>query len=190
MPIGLVALVVVSRVLNLPHAPRAAASTTGAPWRWPSGLVPLLVVAEQGRSGAGAPPRSLALYVIGALGVAAFVWIERRMGDDALLPLRLFSNPLFRLSTIITVVHRRRDVRRIALVPQYLQIVRARAPTRAGLEMLPLVARHDGRLDHLGQLTSRTGRYKIFPVVGLGLMVGMALFHFLLTPTPLCRWSS
>ncbi len=56
------------------------------------GLVPLLIVAEQGRTWGWGSPAPFACYVIGVVGVVAFIFIERRMGDDALMPLRLFRH--------------------------------------------------------------------------------------------------
>ena len=89
MPIGIAALFVVSATLNLPHFRRdhridwwGAAFLTIA-------LVPLLTVAEQGRTWGWGSGRSLACYVVGVLGVAAFVFAEWRIGDEALIPLRL-----------------------------------------------------------------------------------------------------
>ena len=76
------------------------------------GLVPLLIVAEQGRSGAGAPPASLVCYVVGGVGLLLFVSIERWYGDDALLPLRLFRNSVFSLVTLDRRDRRHGDVRR------------------------------------------------------------------------------
>src|SRR5690606_27202794 len=91
VPIALVALVVVTRVLHLPH------TRTDHRIDWPDALalvlclVPLLIVAEQGRTWGWGEGRSVLCYVLGAVGLVAFLLCERRYGDVALLPLRLFS---------------------------------------------------------------------------------------------------
>ncbi|MCD2190810.1 DHA2 family efflux MFS transporter permease subunit [Actinomycetospora soli] len=181
VPIGIIAFTVVWRVLNLPHTRRehridwpGAASLAVA-------LVPLLIVAEQGQTWGWDSTWAIVCYVVGVVGIIAFVLSERAYGDDALLPLRLFRNGVFSLTTVIAVITGIGMFGGIAIVPQYLQIVGGSSPTQAGLEMIPLVGGIMVASIISGQLTSRTGRYKVFPVIGLGLMtLGMFLFHFLL----------
>jgi MFS family permease len=61
-------------------------------------------------------------------------------------------------------------------IPLYLQIVKGASPTKAGLLLLPLVAGIMGASLVAGQVTSRTGRYRMFPIIGSGLLViGMGL---------------
>ena len=181
VPIGIVAFVVVWRVLNLPHSRRERRIDWPGASALAVALVPLLIVAEQGQTWGWGSGSAILCYAIGVVGLIAFVLAERAYGDDALLPLRLFSNNVFSLTTIIAVITGIGMFGGIAIVPQYLQIVTGSSPTRAGLEMLPLVGGLMVASIVSGQLTSRTGRYKVFPVIGLGLMtIGMALFHFLL----------
>jgi MFS family permease len=59
----------------------------------------------------------------------------------------------------------------IAAIPLYLQIVKGASPTKAGLLLLPMIAAMMSASLLSGQVTSRTGRYKIFPVAGSCLMV-------------------
>ena len=86
VPIGAVALVVVAKVLNLPHTRRGPRRID-----WPGatllavGLVPLLLVAEQGRAWGWGSAASVSCYVLGGLGLLFFVLVERWYGDDALL---------------------------------------------------------------------------------------------------------
>jgi EmrB/QacA subfamily drug resistance transporter len=181
VPIGILAFAVVWRVLNLPHSRREHRID------WPGAaalamtLVPVLIVAEQGQTWGWGSGLAILCYAIGAVGLVAFVLAERAYGDDALLPLRLFRNGVFSLTTVIAVITGIGMFGGIAIVPQYLQIVGGATPTRAGLEMIPLVGGIMVASIVSGQLTSRTGRYKVFPVIGLGLMtLGMVLFHFLL----------
>ena len=181
VPIGILAFTVVWRVLNLPHSRREHHIDWPGAAALAVALVPLLIVAEQGQSWGWGSGLSILYYAIGAVGIVAFVLAERAYGDDALLPLRLFRNGVFSLTTIIAVITGIGMFGGIAIVPQYLQIVGGATPTRAGLEMVPLVGGIMVASIVSGQLTSRTGRYKVFPVIGLGLMtVGMLLFHFLL----------
>ncbi len=181
VPIGIIAFTVVWRVLNLPHSRRERRIDWPGASALAVALVPLLIVAEQGQTWGWGSGSALLCYGIGVVGLIAFVLAERAYGDDALLPLRLFRNGVFSLTTVIAVITGIGMFGGIAIVPQYLQIVTGASPTRAGLEMLPLVGGLMVASIVSGQLTSRTGRYKVFPVIGLGLMtIGMALFHFLL----------
>ncbi|MGW4520617.1 MDR family MFS transporter [Amycolatopsis sp. NPDC004378] len=175
VPIALAALVVVSKVLNLPHTRVDQKVDYWGAVALATGLVPLLIVAEQGREWGWGSAASIAMYVVGALGVAAFVWIERRMGDAALLPLRLFKRPVFRMSTLVTVVQGAGMFGAMMSLPLYLQIVKGATPTQAGLQMLPLTLGIMTASMTSGRLISKTGRYKMFAVAGIGLMAA-ALF--------------
>ncbi|MEJ2867209.1 DHA2 family efflux MFS transporter permease subunit [Actinomycetospora sp. OC33-EN08] len=181
VPIGIIAFTVVWRVLNLPHTRREHRIDWPGASALAVALVPLLIVAEQGQSWGWGSTWAIVCYVVGAVGIVAFVLAERAYGDDALLPLRLFRNGVFSLTTVIAIITGVGMFGGIAIVPQYLQIVGGSSPTEAGLEMIPLVGGIMVASIISGQLTSRTGRYKVFPVIGLGLMtLGMVLFHFLL----------
>ncbi|MGV9367490.1 MDR family MFS transporter [Amycolatopsis sp. NPDC003731] len=175
VPIALAALVVVTKVLNLPHTRVDQKVDYWGAVSLAVGLVPLLVVAEQGREWGWGSAASIAMYVVGALGVTAFVWIERRMGDAALLPLRLFKRPVFRMSTIVTVVQGAGMFGAMMSLPLYLQIVKGATPTQAGLQMLPLTLGIMVASLTSGRIIAATGRYKMFAVAGIGLMAA-ALF--------------
>ncbi|GAA1942278.1 MDR family MFS transporter [Amycolatopsis minnesotensis] len=175
VPIALAALVVVSKVLNIPHTRVAQKVDYWGAVTLTAGLVPLLIVAEQGREWGWGSAASLVMYAIGALGVAAFIWQERRMGDAALLPLRLFKRPVFRVATMVTVVQGVGMFGAMMSLPLYLQIVKGATPTAAGLQMLPLTLGIMVASLTSGRVISRTGRYKAFAVAGLGIM-SAALF--------------
>lgn len=172
VPLGIVALFVVSKVLDVPHTRREHRID------WPGGialavgLVPLLIIAEQGRSWGWASERALLCYGIGVMGIVAFLLAERRIGDDALLPLRFFRNGVFGWGSVAGFVAGTAMFGALATVPLYLQIVKGATPTEAGLQTLPLVAGIMSMSVVSGLLISRTGRYKIWPVLGVVLMIG------------------
>jgi EmrB/QacA subfamily drug resistance transporter len=171
VPLGFLAFAVVMRVLHLPHQRREHRID------WPGALalitclVPLLIVAEQGRTWGWTSTGALLCYAIGAVGLGAFVLAERAYGDDALLPLRLFGNRSFAVAGMGSVVMGAGMFGGLLLLPQYLQIVQGSSPTVAGLQMLPLVAGIMTGAMGSGIAIGRTGRYKIFPLVGIVLMV-------------------
>ncbi|WP_280355245.1 MDR family MFS transporter [Nocardia otitidiscaviarum] len=187
VPIGLVALAVVSRVLRLPKVERSK-----VPVDWfgvlmlAIGIVPLLVVAEQGREWGWSSGGSLACYLIGALGILGFIAVEARQGDAALIPLRTFKNSTFALGVVISFVVGMAMFGGITLLPQYLQVVQGSSPTLAGMQMLPLVLGMMTASIISGQLISRTGRYRWFPPIGAVLVtLGMFLLHLVSADTEL-----
>ncbi|PPK98108.1 EmrB/QacA subfamily drug resistance transporter [Kineococcus xinjiangensis] len=185
VPIGIAAMVVVYRNLHLPKPgvrhrldwPGALALVTA--------LVPLLVVAEQGRDWGWTSTAALLCYAIGGAGVVAFVVAERAMGDEALLPLRLFRNRTFAVGSLGSFVLGMGMFGGFAVLPQYLQVVKGSTPTEGGLQMLPLTLGIIAASAVCGQVIARTGRYKPLPVIGTVLMVvALLLFSRIDADTP------
>jgi len=186
VPIAAAAFVVVTKVLQLPK------QRTDHRIDWPGALalivclVPLLTVAEQGREWGWGSGRSLGCFVIGAIGVIAFVLIERWYGDEALIPLRLFRNRTFAVGSSSSFILGMAMFGGLLVLPLYLQIVKGASPTIAGLETLPLVLGIMAGSIFCGQMISRTGRYRIFPIVGSALMLAaLLIFSRIGADTPL-----
>src|SRR5665647_1023318 len=139
------------------------------------GLVPLLLVAEQGREWGWDSPRALACYGAGVVGLALFLLAERRAGDDALLPLRLFGNRTFSSSALINTIIGMGMFGGLTTLPLYLQITKGMGPTAAGLALLPLTLGIMVTSIVSGQTIGRTGRYRVFPILGTGLLALGAL---------------
>ncbi|MGW1678442.1 MDR family MFS transporter [Saccharopolyspora sp. NPDC002376] len=177
LPVGLVALAVVTKVLNVATERvqhridyLGAASLVVL-------LVPLLTVAEQGREWGWLSSLSLTMFGIGTLGLVLFVLAERRMGAEALLPLRMFRLPSFRMGNILNFLVGIGMFGGLSSVPLYLQIVKGLNPTEAGLMLLPMTAGIMISSGTVGQLIARTGRLKVFPIIGSALMAS-SLFLF------------
>ncbi|BFU46540.1 MDR family MFS transporter [Krasilnikovia sp. MM14-A1004] len=188
VPIGIAAMAVVAKVLHLPH------HRTDHRIDWPGaltliiGLVPLLTVAEQGREWGWGSSRSITCYVIGALGLVAFIIAERAYGDEALLPLRLFRNRTVAVGATSSTIVGMAMFGGLMTVPLYLQIVKGSSPTIAGLQMIPFVVGIMAGSITAGQLIARTGRYRIFPIIGSALMaVALGLFGLIGADTPLWK---
>ena len=186
VPIGVIALIVVARVLNVPHnSIRQRIDWWGASTLI-VGLVPILVAAEQGQTWGWGDIKTVVCYVVGALGVIAFIVTEKLMKDAALIPLRLFKNRTFSLVIVAGVIVGVAMFGGITLIPQYLQIVKGSSPTVSGLQTLPLMVGLMGASLGSGQITARTGKYKIFPIIGsLFIVAGSLLFTQLHYDTPL-----
>jgi EmrB/QacA subfamily drug resistance transporter len=171
LPIGLVALFLVLSFLHIPH--HAAVSKVVDWWGVVTiivGVVPILIVAEQGREWGWTSLSSITAYVVGVVGIVSFILIERKMGDDALLPLTLFQSRTFSLTTLLGVVVGMGMFGGMISLPLVLQIVYGASPTESGYLMIPMVLGLMTSSIVSGRITSKTGKYKIFMVVGSGLM--------------------
>jgi EmrB/QacA subfamily drug resistance transporter len=185
VPLGILALVVVARVLNIPHTRRDHRIDWPGALLLAVGVVPLLIVAEQGRIWGWTSLASVSCVLLGIAGLVLFVLAERRMGDDALLPMRFFRQDVFAWGSVAGFVAGMGMFGAIALLPLYLQIVKGSTPTQAGLQSLPLVLGIMSMSLFSGQLIARTGRYKVWPVLGLSLMiVGIGLLALMGVDTP------
>ena len=130
------------------------------------GLVPLLLVAEQGNTWGWGSPAALGCYVVGLAGIGLFLIVEARAGDQALTPLRLFRDRTFAIVTVGGVIVGMAMFGGMMTLPLYMQIVHGADPMESGLMMLPLVAGMMGASIVSGQLISRTGRVREFPIFG------------------------
>ena len=171
IPIGAVALLLVVSYLHVPHL---EAKSKKIDW-WGVltiiiGVVPLLIVAEQGREWGWASPNSITAYVLGVVGIISFIIIERKMGEDAILPLHLFKSRTFSLTTLLGVIVGMGMFGGMISLPLVLQIVYGASPTESGYLMIPMVMGLMTSSILSGQITSKTGKYKIFMVLGTAFM--------------------
>ncbi|UXN23925.1 DHA2 family efflux MFS transporter permease subunit [Curtobacterium flaccumfaciens] len=188
VPIGIIALFMVLTFLHLPKF-----GDRGKPridW-WGATLVivtlvPLLLIAEQGREWGWDSPAAFACYAIGALGLIAFIIVERAMGDDAILPMKLFGSRVFSMSAILSVLVGFGMFGAMLTIPLYLQIVKGVTPTESGFAMLPMVLGLMISSIASGQIISRTGNYQAFPITGTAFTaVGFTVLTFLTADRPL-----
>ncbi len=119
----------------------------------------------------------IGLAVAGAALLAFFILVERRV-DEPILPLRLFRNSVFVVAGGVGFVIGLAMFGAITFLPVFLQLVDGASATNSGLNLLPLMAGLLTASISSGQIISRRGRYKIFPVVGTALS---ALGVFLLS---------
>jgi EmrB/QacA subfamily drug resistance transporter len=175
LPIGLAALTVVFLFLHLPakHVKQkidywGAAAITLA-------IVPLLLVAEQGRSWGWGSLNSFLCYGLGVAGIFWFLLAEKRAGDYALIPLRLFRNTTFGLSSLLNFIIGIGMFGAIAMLPMYLQLVKGLTPTEAGLMMITFTVGILAGSITAGRTISASGTYRIFPIMGTGILTVAAV---------------
>jgi EmrB/QacA subfamily drug resistance transporter len=119
-------------------------------------------------------PLILGLIAVAVLGLVAFVLVERAAAEPV-LPLRLFANRSFAVTSVVGLIVGFAMFGSITYFPVFLQVVKGVSPTASGMQMLPMMGGLLAMSVLSGQLISRTGRYKLFPVLGTGI-VTVALF--------------
>ncbi len=122
--------------------------------------------------GTSYPWNSLFIIATGAGGLvltALFVWAEHRAAEP-IIPLRLFRNRVFTSASTIGFVVGFAMFGALTFLPLFLQVVKGVSPTASGLRLFPLMGGFFISSIGSGQLVSRWGRYKVFPVVGTALM--------------------
>lgn len=186
VPIGVVALGIVLKALHLPKTHRRVRIDWWGAATVITATVPLLVVAEQGRTWGWLSTASISCYLIGIFSAVAFVMIERAMGDDALIPMKMFKSQTFTMATILGVFVGFGMFGAMMTIPLYLQLVKGATPTESGLLMLPMILGLMIASIVSGQVMAKTGSYKWFPRVGTAFMIlGFYLFTRLTWDSPL-----
>jgi EmrB/QacA subfamily drug resistance transporter len=190
VPFGLLTMAVVAVVLKLPKPrakPRldilgalllAAASTClvlltswgGTEYEWGSEVI----------LGLGA----------GAVGATLLFLVAERLAPEPLIPLRLFRDSVFNITALVGLVIGVALFGAASYLPTFLQMVDGASATESGLLMLPMMGGIVGASIISGQLISRTGHYRVHPILGSALsVVGMWLLSHLDTDTPRLHYS-
>jgi EmrB/QacA subfamily drug resistance transporter len=170
VPIGLVALVVINRVLKLDHVKRHAKIDYAGAGLLVAGVSSLLIgisnVGDAGRVTSSA----LGFLLVGAVLVFGFVGWEFK-ATEPILPMRLFRNDVFRVTTSLSLITGAVMFGAIIFLPQYMQTVRHVSPTLSGLRLLPLLGGLLLTSIGSGQLISRGSGYKKYVVTGTAMLV-------------------
>nr|WP_246212344.1 MFS transporter [Streptomyces abyssomicinicus] len=184
VPFGLVTLVVVAFVLKLPKpAVRPRLDVLGTVLLATASTCLVLLTSWGGTEYAWGSREILGLAAGAVLSSALFV-VAERFAAEPLIPLRLFRDSVFNVTALAGMVVGIALFGAASYLPSYLQMVDGATATESGLLMLPMMGGVVGASVVSGQLISRTGRYRIYPILG-GLLsaVGMLLLSFLDTGT-------
>lgn len=178
LPIGVVALVVIATTLHIPV--RSAKHTIDYLGTFLIAAVAtclVLVASLGGTTWAWDSAQIIGLAVLGVVLAVVFVQVERRAAEPV-LPLKLFRIRTFTLSAVISFVVGFAMFGAMTYLPTFLQVVQGISPTLSGVHMLPMVIGLLLSSTVSGQIVSRTGRWKVFPVVGTGVTtLGLLLLH-------------
>jgi EmrB/QacA subfamily drug resistance transporter len=172
LPIGLGALVVCSFALKLPVDRREHSIDYLGSAAIVTGVTSLLLYLNwAGTSYGWASWQGLLLLGAAILLTVGFVLIERRAAEP-ILPLRLFRNPIFSVGNGFGFFAGFAMFGGIIYLPVYLQAVQGMSATKSGLGMLPAVAGIMATAITSGRLMAKTGKYKIYPIVGAAVIIG------------------
>lgn len=185
LPFGILALVITSAVLHIPKIKRehsidylgAALLVTGV-------TAILLSIAVYGPQNGWADSRTLTYLAVGTVLSVVFVIWEGK-ATEPILPMRLFKNHTFTLTSVLGAVIGAGMFGAIVMLPLYLQIVKGDSATDAGLKLIPLMLGIVTTSIFSGKRITTTGKYKKFPIIGTAIMtVGILLMTTLTRATP------
>jgi EmrB/QacA subfamily drug resistance transporter len=188
LPVGLAALVVTSAVLKMPVVRREhQIDYAGAALIVAAVSCLLLYLDWRGNAYGWTEAGSLALLAGFLLLAVLFVLVELRSAEP-IIPMRLFRNQVFSIGNAFGFLTGIAMFGGIIFLPVYLQAVKGFSPTASGLSLLPAIIGIFSTSITAGQLITRTGRYKIFPILGAVVLVAaLLLLSTLHVDTPFWR---
>ena len=121
----------------------------------------------------------IGLFVGGVIALGLFCWVETRAAQP-MLPMRLFSNPVFTVCSILSFIVGFAMLGALTYLPTYLQYVDGDSATVSGVRTLPMVIGLLIASVFSGNVVSKTGQYRIFPIIGSAVMgVGLYLMSLM-----------
>lgn len=172
VPLALIAFGVTAIALQLPrrHSPHSF-DVLGALTMAISTSTLILAVTWGGRNYPWSSPQVLGCIASTVLFGGVFVFIELRKANP-LIPMSFFRARNFSLTVLGSVMLGAAMFATLSYLPTYIQMVHGLSPTKAGLMMIPMMAGMILTSIVVGQIVTRTGKYKWFPVAGMLIMAG------------------
>ncbi|HEY6089346.1 MAG TPA: MDR family MFS transporter [Gemmatimonadaceae bacterium] len=135
-----------------------------------------------GTSYSWSSPLTIGLIAVSLLALFFFVLVERK-AIEPVLPLHLFRQQTFVITSAVGLIVGFALFGSVTYFPLYLQVVKGVSPTASGMQMVPMMGGMLVTSIASGQLISRTGRYRIFPVLGTAVMTVGLFMLSRLTPS-------
>lgn len=172
VPLGLIALFAAARYLHLPkRSMNSRFDYIGATFLVIAASTLILTTTWGGTQYEWGSSTIISLIITSVVAWVIFAFVETK-AKNPLLPVELFKNRNFLLTTISGLILGIGMFGTMAYIPTYLQMVHDMSPTAAGLMMTPMMVGMLATSIIVGQIVSRTGKYKWYPVVGLFIMAG------------------
>ncbi|MDX2854036.1 MDR family MFS transporter [Streptomyces sp. PA03-3a] len=184
LPLGVVALFMISAVLHLPKKQIKTSIDYLGTVLLTVGITSLVLLTTWGGNQyEWGSPQILGLLVLGVAALAGFLYVETRVSEPV-IPLHIFHSRNFSLISVIGFLVGFVMFGAMTFLPLFQQIVQGASATNSGLLLLPLLLSMMVVSLIAGRVTTQTGKYKIFPIVGGGLMtVGLYLLSTMDTGT-------
>jgi EmrB/QacA subfamily drug resistance transporter len=177
LPIGALALSAIAARLHLPvHKSPHKVDYAGAGLLAVSVVSLLLATVWGGIDYPWGSAQIIGLFVTSAISALLFIWRER-FAAEPIIPLSLFKNDVFRISTILSLLIGIVMFGALIFLPEYQQIVRGDSATKSGLMLLPLIGGLMTASLTSGRLISKFGHYRPFPIFGTA-MITFAFWLF------------
>ncbi|OEJ25708.1 transporter [Streptomyces agglomeratus] len=172
LPLGAVALAMVTAVLHLPKKERSTARVDylGAALLTVGITAIVLVTTWGGTEYAWSSAIIMELVALGVAALVGFLFVEARAAEP-IMPLHIFRNRNFTLMSVIGFLTGFVMFGAVLFLPLFQQSVQGASATNSGLLLLPMLLSMMVVSLISGRMTTNTGKYKIFPIVGGGLMV-------------------
>ncbi|MFM9445997.1 MFS transporter [Streptomyces acidiscabies] len=190
VPFGLVTLAVVTAVLKLPRPKVRARFDFPGTLLLAAASTCLVLLTSWGGTEYAWGSRTIVGLAAGAVAASLLFLLAEHRAAEPLIPLRLFRDSVFNVTGLIGLVIGVALFGAASYLPTFLQMVDGATATESGLLMLPMMAGIVVASVVSGQLISRTGRYKLYPLLGGALSAaGMWLLSRLETDTPRLHYS-
>ena len=185
LPFGIAALAITSAVLHIPKLKREhSIDYLGALLLVASVTTTLLAVSVYGPQDGWSDAHTLSYLVVGLVLAAIFIYWEGR-ATEPILPMQLFKNHTFTLTSILGAIIGAGMFGAIVMLPLYMQVVKGYSATSAGLKLIPLMLGIVSTSIVSGKMITKHGHYKRYPIAGTALMtIGILAMYTLQIDTP------
>ena len=185
LPFGLLSLVVTSMVLHIPKIKREHSVDYLGAFLLVASVVPILLTLSVYGPEHGWKDGRTILYLILGLFVAVLFYFQEKRAKEPILPLHLFKNHTFNLTSLLGAVIGAGMFGAIVMLPLYMQVVKGYTASEAGIKLIPLMLGILTMSIFSGKSITKHGHYKRFPIAGTAIMtVGLLLMTRLQIVTP------
>ncbi|MEU2210101.1 MDR family MFS transporter [Streptomyces hygroscopicus] len=189
LPLGAVALFAISAVLHLPKKRAEGRIDYAGAALLTVGITALVLITTWGGNEyAWGSAQIIGLGALGVVSLAVFLYVEQRVAEPV-LPLHIFRNRNFTLVTAIGFLTGFVMFGSTTFLPLYQQTVQGASATNSGLLLLPMLLGMLVVSLVAGRVTTQTGKYKVFPIVG-GFLIMAGMFLLSLMDTETTRFTS
>lgn len=180
LPLGAIALIMVTAVLHLPKKRSATRIDYAGAALLTIGITSLVLLTTWGGTEYDWLSKQIVgLGVLAVVALVAFVLVERKVSDPV-IPLRIFRNANFSLVTVVGFLVGFVMFGSMTFLPLFQQTVQGASATNSGLLLLPMLLAMMVVSLIAGRVTTQSGRYKIFVTGGAGLItVGLVLLSLM-----------